>query len=228
MNFFEYQVTIAKIDQTNSYNSLRKLHKKLVGEKLDDSFYAIHAINKTIKKFKDLNTSHRIKNKSYPAGTSSHHFNLAIQSATTKEQILLLLADFQGDKYITLPTDTESVLHMEDLGIQFSDIHTIHIKAHYYSVGYDPNDYLSEINRLPLAIMNYLEPINHTQLYTDILTTTLDKWKRWNSTPQSIANLSKSMQTQIDKQEDNINTLKQALTLLKEITDDTTGNIPTT
>lgn len=114
MTFFEYQTIMARIKTTNSYTTLRKIHTQLQDKPMDN-FYIIHAINKVIKKFKEKTTSTIIRDKSYPKGTTSYYFNVAIQSAETKEQIFLLLADFQGNKHITLPHDANSLIHMANL-----------------------------------------------------------------------------------------------------------------
>ena len=227
MTFFEYQTIMARIETTNSYATLRKIHTQLQDKPMDN-FYIIHAINKVIKKFKEKTTSTIIRDKSYPKGTTSYYFNVAIQSAETKEQILLLLADFQGEKKIQLPNHTQSILHMVDLDIEYSDIKDIIILPYYYSVGQDDKTGLTETNRLPIAIICYLEPIKDTEIYTNLLAQSLVKFKHWNSTPTSLESIFNNMQKQIDKQEAHVKALKQAQILYKEITDDTSGDIPTT
>lgn len=227
MTFFEYQVIIGKITTTNSYQSLRKLHKVLEAQ-FESHFYSIHAINKVIKKFKEQTSSNIIKQKNFTIGTSYESFNNAIQSAETKEQILLLLADFQGEKEIHLPSNTQSILHMVNLGVGYSDLYPIQIEPDYYSIGQDDSAGLMKVNRLPLCIMCYLEPIKDTEIYTSLLSKSLTKFKHWNSTPAGLTSIFNKIQNQIDKQEANIKALKQAQILFKKITDDTSGNIPTT
>ena len=227
MTFFEYQVTIAKIDTTNSYQALRKLHKQLVNTKVDN-FYSIHAINKTIKKFKELTTSNTVKYKDYPGATSSADFNTAIQSAETKEQILLLLADFQGLKSIELPKESQSLIHMVNLGFTGTEpeFEQISLKAHYYSIGSDSDRHISEINRIPMSIICYLKPIESTVLYQTILSDSLVKAKHWNGT--RLQNLLDNIDYQIDKQTKQIAALQEAKVLYQELNNDTSGNIQTT
>lgn len=229
MTFFEYQMIIGKITTTNSYHSLRKIHRDLEAQ-FQAHFYEIHVINKVIKKFKEQTTSRIVKQKGFPTGTSCDSFNNAIQTAETKEQILLLLADFQGEKKIRLPNHTQSLLHMVTLGIEYTDIRSIILTADYYSIGQDNSSKLSlsETNRLPLSIICYLEPIKDTEIYANLLAHHLDRFEHWNSTPSMIKAVFNIIQKQIDKQEAHIKALKQAQILYKEITDDTSGDIPTT
>ena len=229
MTFFEYQVTIAKIDTTNSYQALRKLHKQLVNTKVDN-FYSIHAINKTIKKFKELTTSNTVKYKYYPGATSSADFNTAIQSAETKEQILLLLADFQGLKSIELPKESQLLIHMVNLGFTGTEpeFEQISLKAYYYSIGndIDSDRHILEINRIPMSIICYLKPIESTVLYQTILSDSLVKAKHWNGT--RLQNLLDNIDYQIDKQTKQIAALQEAKVLYQELNNDTSGNIQTT
>ena len=226
MTFFEYQITIAKIDKTNSYQALRKLHKQLVDTKTD-SFYSIHAINKTIKKFKELTTSTTIKHKDYPESTNSQYFNTAIQSAETKEQILLLLADFQGIQSIELPRQAQSLIDIANLGFTGTEpeFKQIHIKANYYSIGNDIDKHISETNRLPMSIICYLKPIESTELYQTILSDSLVKAKHWNGT--RLQNLLDTIDYQIDKQTKQIAALQAAKLLHQELDNDTSGSIQT-
>ena len=228
MTFFEYQITIAKIDSTNSYQALRRLHKKLVDDTSPVNFYSIHAINKVIKKFKAQTTSTAIRSKDYPEGTNSYHFNSAIQSAETKEQILLLLADFQGIKSIELPKQSQSLIHMTNLGFTGTEpeFKQIHIKANYYSVGNDSDKQISETNRLPMSIICYLKPIESTELYKTILTDSLIKAKHWNGT--KLQELLDKIDYQIDKQTKQITALQEAKLLHQELDNDTSGRIQTT
>ena len=219
MTFFEYQTIMAKIETTNSYTTLRKIHTQLKDKPMGN-FYIIHAINKVIKKFKEKTTSLIIRSKNYNEGITSHHFNIAIQSAETKEQILLLLADFQGNKYITLPNDSNSVIHMVNLGItEFQDFQ---VTASYYSVGNDNDKSLSEPNRLPASILCYLDEIKHTELYQNLLTSTLTKAKAWNGSSQQT--VIDTINYQIDKQTKQIEALTKFKQLLEQ-QDDTPGSI---
>ena len=226
MTFFEYQMTIAKIDKTNSYQALRKLHNKLVDIKADN-FYSIHAINKTIKKFKELTTSSTVKCKDYPEATSSTDFNTAVQSAETKEQILLLLAYFQGVPLIELPRQAQSLIHMANLGFTGTEpeFKQIYIEANYYSIGNDIDRHISETNRLPMSIICYLKPIKSTELYQTILSDSLIKAKYWNGT--NLQNLLDSIDYQIDKQTKQIAALQAAKLLHQELNNDTSGSIQT-
>lgn len=228
MTFFEYQITIAKIDSTNSYQALRRLHKKLVADISPTDFYSIHAINKVIKKFKAQTTSSIIRDKTYPEGTYQDHFNYAIQSAENKEQILLLLADFQGDKSIELPKQSKSLIHMANLNFTGTEpeFKQIYIKVNYYSVGNDLDKHISETNRLPISIICYLKPIESTELYQTILSDSLIKAKHWNGT--KLLNLIEKIDYQIDKQTNQIAALKAAKLLYQELDNDTSGNLPTT
>ena len=174
-----------------------------------DNFYIIHAINKVIKKFKEKTTSVVIRSKDYSEGTTSHYFNIAIQSAETKEQILLLLADFQGTQTIPLPEYSKSIIHMANLGItEFQDFK---VTASYYSIGNDSDKSLTEANRLPASILCYLEEIKHTELYQNLLTSTLTKAKHWNGSHQQ--QTIDKINYQIDKQTKQI----EALTKFKQL-----------
>ena len=227
MTFFEYQITIAKIDSTNSYQVLRRLHKKLAETfPTKDNFYSIHAINKVIKKFKSLTTSQAVRNKDYPTGTGFQDFNYAIQSAESKEQILLLLADFQGNQIIELPQHTKSLIHMANLGFTGTELSTIYIKPSYYSVGNDSDRQISETNRLPMSIICYLKSIESTELYKTILSDSLIKAKHWNGT--KLHNLIEKIDYQIEKQTNQIIALKAAKLIHQELENDTSGNLPTT
>ena len=219
MTFFEYQIIMAKIETTNSYTTLRKVHTQL-RDKPMDNFYIIHAINKVIKKFKEKTTSVVIRSKDYSEGTTSHYFNIAVQSAETKEQILLLLADFQGTQTIQLPEYSKSIIHMANLGItEFQDFK---LSASYYSVGYDYNKSLVETNRLPVSILCYLEEIKHTELYQNLLTSTLTKAKHWNGSRQQT--VIDTIDYQINKQTKQIEALTKFKQLLEQH-DDTPGSI---
>lgn len=229
MTFFEYQITIAKIDSTNSYQALRRLHKKLAETfPAKDDFYLTHAINKTIKKFKSLTTSTAVRSKDYPEGTSTTDFNYAIQSAESKQQILLLLADFQGNKFITLPNSAQSLIHMANLGFTSNEpeFKQVHIKADYYSVGNDNDKQISETNRLPMSIICYLKLIESTELYKTLLSDSLLKAKHWNGT--KLQKLLDDIDYQIDKQTKQITALQEAKLLYQELNDDTSGNLSTT
>ena len=228
MTFFEYQITIAKIDSTNSYQALRRLHKKLVETFPAKDFYSVHAINKVIKKFKALTTSTIIRSKDYPEGTNSSNFNEAIQSAETKEQILLLLADFQGIQSIELPEQSQLLIHMTNLGFTGNEpeFKQIHIRPYYYSVGSDCGRHISETNRLPMSIICYLKPIESTELYQTLLSDSLLKAKHRNGT--RLPNLIEQIDYQIEKQTNQIAALKAAKLLHQELDNDTSGNLPTT
>lgn len=228
MTFFEYQITIAKIDSTNSYQALRRLHKKLVDDTSPVNFYSIHAINKVIKKFKSLTTSQAVRSKDYPEGTHTTDFNYAIQSAESKQQILLLLADFQGTQSIELPKQSQSLIHMANLGFTGNEpeFKQIHIKSSYYSVGNDSDKQISETNRLPMSIICYLKSIESTELYQTLLSDSLIKAKHWNGT--KLPNLIEQIDYQIDKQTNQIAALKAAKLLYQELDNDTSGNLPTT
>ena len=219
MTFFEYQTIIARIETTNSYTTLRKIHTQLKDKPMDN-FYIIHAINKVIKKFKEKTTSSTIRNKDYSEGTTSYHFNTAIQSAETKEQILLLLADFQGSKTIELPQYSKSLVHIANLGItEFQDFN---VTASYYSIGNDNDKSLSEPNRLPASILCYLDEIKHTELYQNLLTSTLTKAKAWNGSSQQT--VIDTINYQIDKQTKQIEALTKFKQLLEQ-SNDTPGSI---
>ena len=219
MTFFEYQIIMVKIETTNSYTTLRKIHTQL-RDKPMDNFYIIHAINKVIKKFKEKTTSSIIRNKDYSEGTTSSHFNIAIQSAETKEQILLLLADFQGIQTIQLPAYSKSLIHMANLGItEFKDFK---LSVNYYSVDYDYNKSLVETNRLPVSILCYLEEIKHTELYQNLLTSTSIRVKHWNGYGQQ-PTIDK-INYQIDKQTRQIKALTKYKQLLEQH-NDTQGSI---
>lgn len=217
MTFFEYQITITKIDSTNSYQALRKLHKKLIEDTSPVNFYSIHAINKVIKKFKSQTTSSIVRNKDYQEGTNPYHFNSAIQSAESKQQILLLLADFQGIQSIELPKQSQSLIHMANLGFTGNEpeFKQLHIKPHYYSVGNDLDKQISETNRLPMSIICYLKPIESTELYQTILSDSLIKAKHWNGT--KLLNLIEQIDYQIDKQTKQIEALEAIKLIYKEI-----------
>ena len=216
MTFFEYQMYITKINTTSSYQALRKLHKQLEELPMVD-FYSVHVINKTIKKFKAQTSSIIVKNKGFPIGTSSTHFNYAIQSAESKEQILLLLTDFQGNKQIQFPNHAQSLIHMANLGFTGNEpeFSTIYLSANYYSVGYDSDKGLAESNRVPISIICYLESIKSTELYKTILSTAIDKAKHWNGS--KLPKIIDEIDYQIAKQTKQIEALEAIKLIYKEI-----------
>ena len=109
---------------------------------------------------------------------------------------------------------------MANLGItEFSDFK---VAAHYYSIGSDNDKSLVETNRLPASILCYLEEIKHTELYQNLLASTLTKAKHWNgSTQQTVID---TIIYQIDKQTKQIEALTKFKQLLEQ-PDDTPGSI---
>lgn len=198
MTLFEYKTTLAKIENSN-YKQLRVLHKKL--EEFDlTNFYAIHAINKTITRFKELTTSSIIKYKTYDKGTTSWHFYRALEQATSKEEIVSLITDFAGEKILQLPLATNAITNMATLLITNDDCTILtktKLSANYYSVGKcneDSSITLSENSRLLPSVIAYLDLIKDTAVYNYFLDHSLFVVRNWQS-----------MQTQRDKLLENIN-----------------------
>lgn len=198
MTLFEYKTTLAKIENSN-YKQLRALHKKLEEFSLTN-FYVIHAINKTITRFKELTTSSIIKYKEYGKGTTSGHFYRALEQATSKEEIVSLITDFAGEKTLQLPLATNAIVNMAMI-LTTNDDCTILTKTklsvNYYSVGQcneNINITLSENNRLLPSVIAYLDHIKDTAVYNYFLDHSLFVVRNWQS-----------MQTGRDKLLENIN-----------------------
>lgn len=178
MTFFEYQTILATIERSN-YTQLRRLYTKLKDQDFDN-FYSVHAINKTITKFKTLTTSQIIKRKPYTKGTCNYYFIVAIENATSKEEIVSLITDFSedGNMYFELPQATTALIHLSTLLHNEEDckiLDKVRVRPNYYSVGQDNlfGKSLTEKGRLVPSILAYLAEIENTPLYNYLLNNAL-------------------------------------------------------
>lgn len=220
MNLFQYKTLIAKIDKTNSYQQLRKIYNELSESPLN-SFYLIHAINKTIKKFKSLTTSSIVKYKEY-LGTTSIHFSIAVLSAESKEQILLLMSDWNNHVTIYLPPQANVLIKLSNnLSVSefmnFSD--SISIYPDRYSIAANRSINLLQYGRLPICILHYLKEVKDTEIYNYLLTESLTKANTWFDNGLQ-TNLIDVVDSYIIDYEKELESLKEANTIFKTLLKD--------
>ena len=220
MTFFEYKTTLAKIE-TSNYQQLRKLHTKLSDFPMDN-FYTIHAINKTITKFKALTKSAIIKHKQYPTGTGLLHFYTALGQATSKEEIVSLITDFAGETNLKLPIAKNAIKHIAIMLISAEDCKILdktHLTSDYYSVGQcieNSRIALSEKNRLLPSIITYLNDIKDTAVYNYFLNSSISTIVSWQSTKTSRTTLLNNINAQIELYKEYTKSLAKTYTILEE------------
>ena len=220
MTLFEYKTTLAKIENSN-YKQLRALHKKLSDFPMDN-FYTIHAINKTITKFKELTTSAIIKYKNYPTGTNSVHLDIALKQTTSKEEIVSLITDFAGDINLRLPSAKDAIKHIASILTTDKDcgiLSKIPISLTYYSIGQiteNSNISLYEKNRLLPSVICYLEDIKDTPVYNYFLNHALFITINWQSTITEREMLLTKIKAQIAMHKKYTEVLSKTYTILQE------------
>ena len=217
MTFFEYKTTLAKIE-TSNYQQLRYLHAKLKTYAMDN-FYSIHAINKTITKFKSMTKSSIIKNKTYPEGTSESAFLLALTQATSEEEIVSLITDFAGTKKFQLPKATKAITHISTMLTDCSVLNKTHLTANYYSIGkldlYD-NISLPEHNRLLPSVICYLDEIKDSLIYNYLFDKALYSVTSFQSTASGRDALLTKIADQITHHKKYTEALYKTYTILEE------------
>lgn len=220
MTFFEYKTTLAKIE-TSNYQQLRKLHTKLSDFPMDN-FYTIHAINKTIKKFKAMTKSRIIKNKDYPTGTHSLHFYKALEQTTSKEEIASLITDFAGSINLKLPVAKDAIKHIATILTSTEDcsiLDKVPLTLDYYSIGQCTENLkitLSENNRLLPSVIAYLNDIKDTAVYNYFLNSSIKIIVDWQSTPTSRVTLLDNINAQIELYKNYTEALSKTYTILQE------------
>jgi len=220
MTFFEYKTTLAKIE-TSNYQQLRKLHNKLSDFPMED-FYTIHAINKTITKFKAMTKSVIIKNKDYPTGTHSLHFYNALKQTTSKEEIASLITDFAGITNLKLPVAKNAIKHIATILTSTEDcsiLDKVPLTLDYYSIGQCTENSkitLSEKNRLLPSVITYLEDIKDTAVYNYFLNSSIETIVDWQYTPTSRTTLLDNINAQRELYKHYIESLSKTYTILQE------------
>lgn len=220
MTFFEYKTTLAKIE-TSSYQQLKRLHTKLSDFPMDN-FYTIHAINKTITKFKAMTKSAIIKNKSYNTGTLSSHFYKALEQTTSKEEIASLITDFAGKTDLKLPIAKNVIKHIATILTSTEDCKLLDktpLTVDYYSIGQciEINKIaLSEKNRLLPSVIAYLDDIKDTAVYNYFLKNSITTTVNWQSTPTSRTSLLDNINAQIELYKKYTESLAKTYTILEE------------
>lgn len=218
MTFFEYKTTLAKIE-TSNYSQLRILHSKL-SEYPMDNFYIIHAINKTITKFKALTKSTIIKNKDYLTGTRNFHFLKALRYTTSKEDIVSLITDFTGNKNLQLPLASKAIEHISTLLISDDDcsiLSKVTLSTNYCAIGTDSlnsNNSLSDQNRLLPSVICYLSNIEGTPVYNYFLNHSIYAAKHYTSTTTSRDILLQRINNQLQMYKDYTKALNKTYTIL--------------